>query len=198
MGRQLQPILQNPMQPLLKRHLLNANQVPQRHHRTNLHRRRMDKHLPPIFNRVSNKPIRQPKILLSILLVVIVQVNIQVLKILATLGVLLGGHVEDMGNAQLEKVFGLEARDEVTVEELWEGLDRLEGLKQAVTKAPAEGWVGKPVAVQLLLVLEVLFGGEMSGLLVWKFVMKELPWSLFFEFYFLRLDGSMSLKFATY
>ena len=67
------------------------------------------------------------------------QVNIQVLKILATLGVLLGGHVEDMGNAQLEKVFGLEARDEVTVEELWEGLDRLEGLKQAVTKAPAEG-----------------------------------------------------------
>ena len=58
--------------------------------------------------------------------------------------------------------------------------------------------MGKPVAVQLLLVLEVLFGGEMSGLLVWKFVMKELPWSLFFEFYFLRLDGSMSLKFATY
>lgn len=101
MRTQLESIIQHSMQPLLKRYFLHSNKVPQRHHRANLHRRRVYKHLASIFNRISDKPIGQPEILLGILFIVIVQIDVQVLKILVSFGVLFGSHVEDMRNPEL-------------------------------------------------------------------------------------------------
>ena len=101
MRTQLESIIQHSMQSLLKRYFLNANQVPQRHHRANLHRRRVYKHLPTIFYRISDKPIGQPEILLGVLFIIVVQIDIKVLKILVSFGVLFGSHVEDMRNPEL-------------------------------------------------------------------------------------------------
>lgn len=119
----------------------------------------MDKYLAPILDGISNESIGEPKILLGIFLIIIVQIDIEVLKILTTLGVLFGGDVEHVGDAELQKMLGLEAGDKVAVEKLGLDLDWVKALKQAVADAPAEGRVREAVAVQLLFVLSVGFCG---------------------------------------
>lgn len=82
MRSQFHAAFQHSCQSLLERHLLNANEVPQYHHSPQLQHGCMNKNLAPFFYGISNKPVRQSEKLFSILLITIMQVNVQVLKVM--------------------------------------------------------------------------------------------------------------------
>jgi len=88
----------------------------------------MNKNFSCIFDGIFDKPVGKSEILFSILFIVIVQINIQVVKVLVSLSVLFGSHFEDMRDSQLEQVFGFEASDKVAIIQLGQNLDRVKTL----------------------------------------------------------------------
>ena len=61
----------------------------------------MNKNFSGILDGIFDKPVGKSEILFSILFIVIVQINIQVVKVLVSLCVLFGSHVEHMRDSQL-------------------------------------------------------------------------------------------------
>ena len=62
----------------------------------------MDKHFPPSLQSVFYEAVSQSEELFRIFLGAVPKVDVQVFEVLATLGVLLAGYVENVGDAQLK------------------------------------------------------------------------------------------------
>ncbi len=88
----------------------------------------MNENLSAVLDRILDKPVGQPEILLGVLLIVIVQINVQVLKVLVSLCVLLGSDVEHMRDSQIEQVLSLQAGDKIAIAQLRQNLDRVKTL----------------------------------------------------------------------
>lgn len=115
MRSQFHAAFQHSCQSLLERHLLNANEVPQDHHSPQLQHGCMNKNLAPFFYRTSYEPVRQSEKLFSILLITIMQVNVQVLKVMFPPSVLFWSHIENMCYPHLQQMLGLKACNKVAV-----------------------------------------------------------------------------------
>ena len=107
----------------------------------------MYKYFAPVLNSILNKPIGEPKELLSILLSIIVQVNIKVGKIPFPFGIFLGRDIEHMRDPQIQQMLRLQPGNKVPNIQLQQYLNRLKAFQQAITFTPAKCRMCEPIAV---------------------------------------------------
>lgn len=76
----------------------------------------MDEHSTSLLNRVSDEPVWDSKELFGVFFIVVMQINIQILKILLSFCVLFWAYIQNMSNPKIQNVLCFEACDEVAIE----------------------------------------------------------------------------------
>ena len=102
MWGKLQSIRQNFVKTLLERYFFYSNQISKSHYCPNLQSRRMDEHFPSLLYRILYESVWQPEVFLSILFIIVVEINIEVLKILVSFCILFGSHIEYVCDSKFE------------------------------------------------------------------------------------------------